>query len=60
MPHKPQCVLTADSVMFQGVDYSFLRNNFEELNLTKEKMRNDIINFFVNAVVKKQTIFQLK
>ncbi len=57
---QAQCVLTADSVMFQGVDYSFLRNNFEELNLTKEKMRNDIINFFVNAVVKKQTIFQLK
>lgn len=54
---QAQCVLTADSVMFQGVDYSFLRNNFEELNLTKEKMRNDIIDFFVNAVVKNKQYF---
>lgn len=54
---QAQCVLTADSVMFQGVDYSFLRNNFEELNLTKEKMRNDIINFFVNAMVKNKQYF---
>ncbi len=54
---QAKCVLTADSVMFQGVDYSFLRNNFEELNLTKEKMRNDIIDFFVNAVVKNKQYF---
>ncbi|MDE6325042.1 MAG: TetR/AcrR family transcriptional regulator [Duncaniella sp.] len=54
---QAQCVLAADSVMFQGVDYSFLRNNFEELNLTKEKMRNDIINFFVNAMVKNKQYF---
>lgn len=56
-PGQAKCVLTADSVMFQGVDYSFLRNNFEELNLTKEKMRNDIIDFFVNAVVKNKQYF---
>lgn len=53
-PIFARTVVTADVVMFQGVDYSFLRNNFAEIGLTREKMRDDIVDFLVNAIVIKQ------
>lgn len=53
-PIFARTVVTVDVVMFQGVDYSFLRNNFAEIGLTREKMRDDIVDFLVNAIVIKQ------
>ena len=35
---------------FQGVDFSFIRDNFADIGLSRGDMRRDIIDFILQAV----------
>lgn len=41
---------TMETVVFQGVDYSHLRNNFRELGLDRDTLRRHVIDFMVDGV----------
>lgn len=42
---------TVETVIFQGVDYSHLRNNFDELGIDSLTQRRQIIDFLVSSIV---------
>lgn len=39
--------------IFQGVDYSHIRNNFDEIGVDRDKLSNDVTDFVINAIIRK-------
>nr|MBD5376444.1 TetR family transcriptional regulator [Bacteroides sp.] len=48
-------LLTLETVVFQGVDYSHLRNNFNELGFNRESLRSRVVGFLVDGVINNNT-----
>lgn len=47
---QARCMPTLETVVFQGVDYSHLRNNFSELGLSRDILRRRVIDFMIEGV----------
>lgn len=45
-----------ETMIFQGVDYSHLRNNFQEIELSRDELKNKVINYLVDGIVIKTGI----
>lgn len=43
-------------MIFQGIDYCHLRDNFSQLGIRPESIRNSVINFIINTLSHKSTI----
>lgn len=51
-PRQCQRIVAVQSLLFQGVDYSHLQNNFKEIGLTSDEITHDIVEFMTTAVLK--------
>ena len=40
--------------IFQGVDYSHIRDNFDEIGIDRDKLSNDVTDFVIDAITRKQ------
>ena len=40
--------------IFQGVDYSHIRDNFDEIGVDRDKLSNDVTDFVIDAITRKQ------
>ena len=47
---QARCMPVLETVVFQGVDYSHLRNNFGELGIDRSVLRKRVIDFMVDGV----------
>ncbi|MCH5245334.1 MAG: TetR/AcrR family transcriptional regulator [Muribaculaceae bacterium] len=50
-PGQAKNITTLETIVFQGVDYTHLRNNFKQIKLTPDTMRSSIVDFMVNGVI---------
>lgn len=50
-PDQARIAPTIETVVFQGVDYSHLRNNFADLGTDREEQRRRVVSFIVRAIV---------
>lgn len=44
-------ILAMETIVFQGVDYTHLRNNFSQIKLTPERLRLSVVEFMVNGIL---------
>lgn len=51
-PQQAAVAPTIETVVFQGVDYSHLRNNFADLGTDREEQRRRVVGFLVRTIVK--------
>lgn len=54
-PVQAECLGAVETMIFQGVDYSHLRNNFKEIGLTREDLKQKVIDYLVNGIVIKSS-----
>lgn len=51
-PVQARRLPAVETIMFQGVDYSHLRNNFADIGLDRAEMRSRIVDYLVDSVRK--------
>lgn len=49
-PAQARCMPALETIVFQGVDYSHLRNNFNELGLDRDTMRQRVVDFMIDGI----------
>ncbi len=49
-PIQAHRLIAVEHMTFQGVDFSFIRDNFADIGLSRADMRRDIIDFILQAV----------
>lgn len=52
-PGQAMLLPPVETIVFQGVDYTHVRNNFNEIHISPDAMRNCVINFFINGILTK-------
>ena len=52
-PRQAGCATSVETMIFQGVDYSHLRDNFDEIGVSRTEMRDDVIEFIIKGILKK-------
>ncbi len=50
-PAQARLLPPVETILFQGVDYTLVRDNFADIHISPESMRNSVINFLVNAIL---------
>lgn len=50
-PGQASRMVAMETIVFEGVDYSHIRNNFDEINVSPEELRRKTVQFMVRAVV---------
>lgn len=50
-PRQAHRMAAMETVVFQGVDYSHLRNNFKELGIDRVEQQQQVVDFLVDAIV---------
>lgn len=49
-PVQAHRLIAVEHMTFQGVDFSFIRDNFADIGLTRTEIRKDIIDFILSAI----------
>lgn len=52
-PAMTHLLPSVETVIFQGVDYIYVTNNFNDIHLTSDSMKHSVVEFLVNGIVKR-------
>lgn len=53
-PEQAKVLPEVYQMIFQGIDYCHLRDNFSQLNMTATSIRRSVIDFIINTLIVKQ------
>lgn len=49
-PVQTRRFIAAEHLTFQGVDFAFIRDNFADIGMSRQEMRQEVISFFLDAI----------
>lgn len=52
-PAQARLLPPVETILFQGVDYTLVRDNFNDIHISPESMKSSVVNFIVNAILAK-------